>query len=36
MSENQAKQQRIRELLEKIECELHECRKILHGDVSLQ
>jgi hypothetical protein len=35
MSENQAKQQKIRELLTKLECEIHECRKILRGDVSL-
>ena len=34
MSENQVERQRIRELLEKIECEIKDCRKILKGETS--
>jgi len=35
VSEIQAKQQRIRELLEKLEGEIKDCRRILRGEAPL-
>ena len=32
MNENETKQWRIRELLDKLECEIKDCRRILRGE----